>query len=366
MKTPFSTALALLIPLCAAARQPRPTTIGFDRPTYTAPIGATVTGSIVIDPVPAGGLYSQGTILTVQDRSGNLAGVVTPAPATVLQHDGPRLTGPRQPVSGNGTGRIKSSAAFSIERPTLLAPTIATFSIGNLPAGTYDLHLAPWNELGVTENIFVTGQSETLDPVLTFLPATIEIVGQSLPELTEAGPITLQRQTGLLEQRVTLSNTTGGTLTGFRILVGSLPDNVQLRNAHGRIDGVPYIDVLTQLAPGATVSLVLEYYRPSRDLNFIPTFTVARPGGPPPDPGSLGLLDVNLRVLRRDAGGLLVEFLSGKDRPYRIEYSDDLMTWKVSVPDVIGTGERIQWLDDGPPKTDSFPAANRFYRLTSE
>jgi len=35
------------------------------------------------------------------------------------------------------------------------------------------------------------------------------------------------------------------------------------------------------------------------------------------------------------------------------------------LPAVTGTGTRQQWIDNGPPKTDSLPPASamRFYRL---
>lgn len=43
-----------------------------------------------------------------------------------------------------------------------------------------------------------------------------------------------------------------------------------------------------------------------------------------------------------------------------------MVEWHVSLPAITGTGERIHWLDAGPPRTRSFPAASRFYRLTEK
>jgi hypothetical protein len=37
--------------------------------------------------------------------------------------------------------------------------------------------------------------------------------------------------------------------------------------------------------------------------------------------------------------------------------------WKTSPVIINGTGNRLNWLDDGAPNTDSPPSAGRFYRV---
>jgi len=52
---------------------------------------------------------------------------------------------------------------------------------------------------------------------------------------------------------------------------------------------------------------------------------------------------------------------------YYIEYSNDLHTWKTVTPSGTSDANRIQWIDNGPPKTDSFPSKGspRFYRVVT-
>lgn len=50
---------------------------------------------------------------------------------------------------------------------------------------------------------------------------------------------------------------------------------------------------------------------------------------------------------------------------YTVQFSSDLADWRTAGPVMWGTGARLTWTDDGPPKTPSRPAAfvRRFYRL---
>lgn len=340
-----------------------PTTIRFNQPAYSAQFGDPVDGSIVIDPLPSGGLYSQGMIVTVRDQAGILAGAFAPTATNPLDFDGLLLGAASRGTDGPGLGGVKGTARFDTSRSTLADTTLATFQLTGLPAGLYDLAITPWNQLGPTEDIFVTGFSETLDPFITFEPATVEIIGGGTPELTLTGEITVNAQTGLLDQAVTFTNNTGLPLDGFRLFVTGLPEGVVLWNAHGMIDGVPYIDYFGTLQPGESVVLLLEYFRPSRDPGLSPGFNVQPAAGTLPQAGQDAPLNLNLRVLRLDRNGLLIEFLTDASKSYLVEYSDNMQDWFVSQPPIQGTGQRVQWIDTGPPKTMSFPAGARFYRI---
>jgi hypothetical protein len=61
----------------------------------------------------------------------------------------------------------------------------------------------------------------------------------------------------------------------------------------------------------------------------------------------------------------LVEFLTVSNRLYSVQYSADVQNWRDAQPSVRGNGTRIQWIDDGEPKTISDPDAvpARFYRV---
>jgi hypothetical protein len=61
----------------------------------------------------------------------------------------------------------------------------------------------------------------------------------------------------------------------------------------------------------------------------------------------------------------MVEFATVTNRAYVIQYSSDLAEWNLAQPVMTGTGNWIQWIDNGEPKTECAPAAApaRFYRL---
>lgn len=188
----------------------------------------------------------------------------SPAPAAPLNFDGPLLGAPATNSAETGVGGVKGSGRFTTSLETLSDPVPASFSLTDLSPGEYHLAIQPWNDLSPTEDIFVTGLCAALDDFITFGTARVEIIGSLLSEITLSGPIELQTQTGLLEQRLSLTNNTGRNLEGFRLFITNLPEGVVLWNAHREIDGVPYIDITTLLAAGESMQIVLEYYRPSR------------------------------------------------------------------------------------------------------
>jgi hypothetical protein len=65
-------------------------------------------------------------------------------------------------------------------------------------------------------------------------------------------------------------------------------------------------------------------------------------------------------------GTFLVEFPTQADDRYYIQYDStpDFAHPLTVFPAVVGTGSRVQWIDDGPPKTVSPPGnGSRFYRV---
>ena len=339
-----------------------PTTVSFDQAQYSIMSGANLEAGLVIDPVPIGGLYSHGTQLTVRNSTGDLAGFVRPIGSSVLSSKGILVNSQAEGTEGTGRGGLKGSADFfAASKPVEVRSRFASFSIENLPSGTYDLSLDFWNELGSTEDIYVTGCCETLDPFLTFGTAQIQ-VGSALPTLTNTA-LRVEAQTGLLQQELTFKNDGSQAITGFRIYVDGLPDDVTLYNGHGFENGVPYVDISVSLAPGESFTVTLEYLRASRILDFTPSYRLEQASAVPPVAGSGDGARLDLRVIEVSGKGVLVEFTTEQGVQYIVEYSDDMSDWKVSPTPVQGTGQRVQWLDAGLPKTLSFPESSRFYRL---
>jgi hypothetical protein len=127
---------------------------------------------------------------------------------------------------------------------------------------------------------------------------------------------------------------------------------------------VPYVQSHAAIPSGAYADFVIEYYVPSR----VPPNPVLRAELVTPGGGSVAVAGIGQHIdrgLRLADGSFLVEFLTVSNRLYYIQYSSDLTTWKTAQPAVVGNGTRIQWLDNGEPKTDSAPStqAARFYRV---
>jgi len=64
-------------------------------------------------------------------------------------------------------------------------------------------------------------------------------------------------------------------------------------------------------------------------------------------------------------GTFLIEFSTALNQAYYIQYCDDLLNWKTVTPSITSGANRVQWTDNGPPKTQSRPTASliRFYRV---
>jgi hypothetical protein len=64
-------------------------------------------------------------------------------------------------------------------------------------------------------------------------------------------------------------------------------------------------------------------------------------------------------------GSLMIEFSALPGQVYYIQYSADLRDWTTVTPGGTSGPNRIQWIDNGPPKTDSLPSREhgRFYRV---
>jgi uncharacterized ParB-like nuclease family protein len=74
------------------------------------------------------------------------------------------------------------------------------------------------------------------------------------------------------------------------------------------------------------------------------------------------------QCLKMEDGGFLIEFNAEAGHSYRVEYSDDMRVWKTSPAPIVGAGTQVQWVDRGPPWTESHPSSktSRFYRVVEE
>src|SRR5207248_3052908 len=180
--------------------------------------------------------------------------------------------------------------------------------------------------------------------------------------LTSDNP-TLDLQSGLLQQKARISHPTDVTLSAVRVSISDLSEGAQVYNASGDADGVPYVKYNQPLGAGEAVELSIEYYVADRRT---PASTLcahpASSSAPTEQDGEPVTID---RVVRLADGTRLIEFTAVPDQVYYIQYGEDFRTWKTVTPSVTTKANRIQWIDNGQPKTDSLPSErpSRFYRV---
>jgi hypothetical protein len=173
----------------------------------------------------------------------------------------------------------------------------------------------------------------------------------------------LNPQSGLFEQTVRVTNPTPSTLSAVQIAIRGLREGVRVHNATGDADGVPFVKYNQELGPGKTAELRLEYYVPDRRTPesqlcaqaASSSSSIQQDGTPVAIRGPITLAN----------GARLIEFSAVPGQVYFIQYSDDLLHWKTVTPGVTSSANQIQWIDNGPPKTDSFPSDGlvRYYRV---
>lgn len=222
-----------------------------------------------------------------------------------------------------------------------------SITLTNLVSGTHIITALARDNLGAT------GASSNISFTITG--------GQPL-EI--ASPLQLNHQTGLFEQNVRVRNIQAGPFAAVRLSIRGLPNDVRVFNASGLEGGVPFVQSNQPLAPGASVDFKIEYFIPDRRVINQPDLVAeVVSASQPAEP--IGMIFSVNRSLRLGDGTFLVEFSSLANRSYAIQYSPDLANWKTAVPAIAGNGSWVQWIDSGPPKTETLPTAgqDRFYRI---
>jgi len=173
-------------------------------------------------------------------------------------------------------------------------------------------------------------------------------------------------QTGLMEQTVRLVNVGTNSAPSARIIVGGLTN--RLFNAVGTNDGRPFVVYGATLETNQSVDLLFEYFVPTRlpivvsNSQFLPFATPAPNLAPPGGTPFLITLKTNL-----PNGDIIIEFPSVLGQRYTVLYSTNpgFTNELAAQPSIIAPADRVQWIDDGPPKTVSRPASvsARFYRV---
>ena len=183
------------------------------------------------------------------------------------------------------------------------------------------------------------------------------------------GSIVLNRQNGLYEQMVTVSNTSP-TLAARRVTltVTSLSANYSLYNATGRdLSGNPEIQWNGNLAPLTVMQFTLCYYSTTRGVP--PSATVLASLSLENPTGLLTGTTFAINgtpLLINGTQNFLIEFTAVPGQTYYIQYTAALADpWKTVYPAIVAPVNKVQWVDSGPPGTECVPnmAPNRFYHV---
>jgi hypothetical protein len=155
--------------------------------------------------------------------------------------------------------------------------------------------------------------------------------------------------------------------------VDSHTNQIVVFNAQSSIDFPPSafgVVNIENLLPGESRVLTLEYLVPDHA-----TVPAAFYGATVTDPVTLTVpanfgKSLSIDLTRFLSNSVIVEFTTQLGSHYFLQYADTLegvSTGKVVFPAVVGTGSRVQWIDNGPPKTATAPTnQQRFYRVLTD
>ena len=186
-------------------------------------------------------------------------------------------------------------------------------------------------------------------------------------------PLRLDRQTGLMLQKISFTNTTGVLLKGLRLVLSKVASGVQVYSSSaGETPGTLEVIYSNAIQPNETISFDLVYFDPKRRTaeSMNPVITAEALLEPEADSLPLAGTVVPLRSARTTPQGPFLEWNSAPKATYAVEYSDDAgNTWFSAVHRLKTAGARMFWIDRGQPETKTKPvglpnkAGGRFYRV---
>ena len=360
--------------------------------------------TLTVQPTAAGFLTNAVTIANT-----NLFDFVPPASTNVIvlvtntippQADlGVQMSGPTQPVIVNDpltygvtATNLGPDPAAAVQLTNTLPPgvllksvspanqpyTVATsnliFNLGTLAAGGYTnlfITVQPTNAgvfnfsasigaAGINDTNLANNSASTNLAAIDYLSTNLTV---SLVSTQKYNP-----QNGLVEQAILVSNVGTNDVPAVRVVGTGLTN--RLFNASGTNSGSPYVVYAAALPVNQSVKLLLQFlvtaYFPLTNTQ-LQAF-----GVPPPDltPPAIASASTNLNISRLVPlanGNVLIEFPVVTNRAYTVVYSDNASFSNAAVapPSIVAVGNRMQWIDYGPPTTTNPPASSpvRFYRV---
>ena len=237
-----------------------------------------------------------------------------------------------------------------------------------LPVGGQD---GSTNRTTITVTVqYSDGTTELITvPVIIYQPLLTSVTGDSTYNSTFGTPI-FNPQTSLYEQKVSVVNHTPFDFAALRIAATNLPAGVILRNASITNGGLPYIEYNLPVPSGSTQTLTLEYYSTRRGTPVTPGLKLELLNSSrviPPVRNPVAQAVLARRGYAPDGRvKFYIEFPTVAGSIYYVQYKDAVGDpWKTSPVNIIGTGNRLNWMDEGAPNTDSAPGLGRFYQIVT-
>jgi hypothetical protein len=210
-------------------------------------------------------------------------------------------------------------------------------------------------------------------PAFCAVALSIRVLGQMADPVVTVGAIgPVDEQTGYFPQMVRVTNPGATAYPGVRVLIRNLPPDqptniVRVANAQGTTNKIPFFEY-GAIAAGASVDFTVELYISSRRLMPSPVYEVTVQTPRPILNTIAFLVNTNATYFDVIRGRPVAQFKTQELFTYFVQYNTDLTAtngWKTSLPGLLGNGHTVQWVDTGPPRTDTPPGGpgSRFYRI---
>lgn len=251
------------------------------------------------------------------------------------------------------------SLTYSIESNS--APEIFTSLSISPMTGIFSAEFAPYVSGISTVKVRATDRSGAWEEV-AFQLVLPEIPA---PELQVQGDPVLNRQTGLYEQQVIITNVAARAIGGIRLSAIGLPSGFSIRQGDSKLaSGTAGWTLNRPIAAGEAVIFTIEYFNPRREAPSNLLYEVAATLPKTEDVPSGESFQIE-RIIQLPDQSVLLEFPSTVGISYQPQYSDDGMEWRNAGNPVIASSNRTQWIDQGPPRTTVHPrnTSGRLYRV---
>ena len=320
-------------------------------------------------------------VVQVASSLSDLAVQIIPPVQSVITND---LTSYDVIVTNNGPGSAPGVVLTNTLPPGVVLKSVSQsftlsgsnmlFNLGTLAMGSgvdVRLYIQPTNveTMSLTASVGAPSLADP-NPTNNVASTNVPVTGYSdgtLIAVTNSAE-TVNQHNGLLEQTILLSNVGTSNVLAARIVVTGLTN--QFFNAVGTNGTSPFVYLSAPLAAGQSVKMVLQYF-PRNLFPFtngqLHAYAVPTPVWTPANAASTST-NVNISFIGRLANGnVLLEFPATTGKMYTVVYASDasFSNAMIAPPAIVAPGNRVQWIDYGPPATVSAPPAStsRLYRV---